>query len=375
MRFRKDVCVVSVAAALAAMATAMAGCTGEPIKLAWAFTSTSPIYSTPLVTKDMIVFGDENGVVTALDKNGQFRWRFSTSMNVISSPRALGDKIFFGSINYAFYAIDKQGRELWKYPTRKPIKSDAAIYDGVVYFASYDGHIYAVKPDDRSTVWIFPPKPVAATVAEEGEPPPAPVEPQLQVGEFSYSSPAISDGVIYIGNIDGFVYAVDAKSGKLKWRYKTGDAVTSSPAVEGGVVYVGSNDNNIYALDTKTGNKIWSFKTGAWVNGSPRVGDGVVYCGSNDKNLYALDAKTGALKGQFTAEGPIISTPSLYKNLIIIGGGQGDGNVYCLDRATLKQLYKYKTAAKIESDPVVDGDMVYVTSFDRQLYAFKFKVK
>jgi PGF-CTERM protein len=38
-------------------------------------------------------------------------------------------------------------------------------------------------------------------------------------------------------------------NGKLMWNYTTGDAVTSSPAVVNGVVYVGSGDGNVYALN------------------------------------------------------------------------------------------------------------------------------
>src|SRR5208282_713818 len=49
----------------------------------------------------------------------------------------------------------------------------------------------------------------------------------------------------------------------LKWSYTTGgtriDPVASSPAVANGVVYVGSNDGNVYALNASTGAKLWSY--------------------------------------------------------------------------------------------------------------------
>src|ERR1700730_10595909 len=44
----------------------------------------------------------------------------------------------------------------------------------------------------------------------------------------------------------------------LKWSYTTGDTVTSSPAVANGVVYVGSWDNNVYAMNASTGAKLWN---------------------------------------------------------------------------------------------------------------------
>ena len=74
----------------------------------------------------------------------------------------------------------------------------------------------------------------------------------------------------------------------------TGSGVGSSPAVANGVVYVGSYDDNVYALNAATGAKLWSFTTGSAVAYSAAVANGVVYVGSEDHNVYALNAKSGA---------------------------------------------------------------------------------
>jgi len=62
------------------------------------------------------------------------------------------------------------------------------------------------------------------------------------------SSPAISDGILYIGCIGTYLYAVDIKTGQEKWKYKIGDILQSSPAVSDGVVYVGCKDSTVYGL-------------------------------------------------------------------------------------------------------------------------------
>ena len=67
----------------------------------------------------------------------------------------------------------------------------------------------------------------------------------------------------------------------------------SAPTVVNGLVYVGSNDDNIYALDAATGAVVWKFLTGQPCESSPAVVDGVVYVGSIDQNVYALNATTG----------------------------------------------------------------------------------
>lgn len=81
--------------------------------------------------------------------------------------------------------------------------------------------------------------------------------------------------------------------GALKWSVPTGGAIFSSPAMVNGVVYVGSQDTKVYALNASTGVVKWSTATRSLVESSPAVVNGVVYVGSNDDKVYALNAATG----------------------------------------------------------------------------------
>jgi outer membrane protein assembly factor BamB len=53
---------------------------------------------------------------------------------------------------------------------------------------------------------------------------------------------------VYVGSWDKNLYAIDAITGLEKWRFKTGGEMYSSPAVSNGVIYVGSNDRFLYAV-------------------------------------------------------------------------------------------------------------------------------
>ena len=74
----------------------------------------------------------------------------------------------------------------------------------------------------------------------------------------------------------------------MLWSYTTGSGVTSSPAVANGVVYVGSYDDKVYALNASTGALLWSYTTGYEVFSSPAVANGVLYVGSDDYKVYAF---------------------------------------------------------------------------------------
>jgi len=68
----------------------------------------------------------------------------------------------------------------------------------------------------------------------------------------SFSSPAVADGVVYMGSDDGNLYALNATTGALLWKYTTGGWVASTPAVANGVVYFGGGGSTLYALNTST---------------------------------------------------------------------------------------------------------------------------
>src|SRR5438094_163469 len=70
----------------------------------------------------------------------------------------------------------------------------------------------------------------------------------VRTGEHGHPSPAVVNGVVYVGPFDNKVYALDASTGAVLWTYVTGNIVWSSPAVAKGVVYVGSYDGKVYAL-------------------------------------------------------------------------------------------------------------------------------
>ena len=339
-------------------------CAPEIEKL-WAFPTSSPLYSTPLVVDDLIVFGSESGTLHAVDRNGKARWQYSApSAEIFARPVTDGGKIFFGATNQTFYAVDMSGQLKWKYSTKERIKSDAAVSEGVVYTTSYDGHVYALNTKRGQRKWQFPPAKGAGSGRKKTE--------VIVPKEFSYAAPAVKDGVLYVGNLDGYLYALSTADGSLKWRFKTGGGVTSSALVEGQTVYFGSKDDNVYAIDAATGTKVlWKFETGGDVISSPKIIGGVLYIGSNDKNFYALEAKTGKEKCHFTTKGEVVSYGTFYKDLVFFGGGQGDGHIYGIEQGTCKKFFRYKTGYKIESDPVIVGDFLYVTSGDRKLYAFR----
>jgi hypothetical protein len=190
---------------------------------------------------------------------------------------------------------------------------------------------------------------------------------QFPTGGYVVSSPAVADGVVFVGSFNGYFYAVDATTGMQRWQFKTGFSVTSSPTLTNGVVYVGSYDTFLYALDAATGTQRWRFPTGGPVEGSPTVAGGVVYVGSHDHSLYALDATKGSLLWRFQTGDEVEGPPTLTNGVVYVGST--DTYLYALDAATGTQRWRFPTGGAIASSPLVSDGVVFVGSVDKFLYS------
>jgi eukaryotic-like serine/threonine-protein kinase len=192
------------------------------------------------------------------------------------------------------------------------------------------------------------------------------------------SSPAVSNGTVYFGSSDGNVYALNARTGSLRWKFKTGDVVHSSPAVVGGTVYVGGWDTFFYALDASTGALEWKYKTGddpdehnqVGIQSSPAVVDGVVYFGGRDSYLYALQAGNGALKWRVRNHGAwVITSPAVTDGMVYYGNADGQ-TFYALDAATGAARDSLKASWYFFGSPAVAGPMVYAPNWDGRIFVF-----
>jgi eukaryotic-like serine/threonine-protein kinase len=249
------------------------------------------------------------------------RWKFKTQGAVLTTPAVAAGTVYFGSNDHTFYALDAQSGALrWKYPTHGRVTSSAAVAGGRVYFGSYDSNFYALDAQSGALAWKFATsgeRRFSARHLHGAEP-----ANELMPDPFDVylSSPALADGVLYFGSGDGNVYALDAASGALRWKFQTGGVVHASPAVANGTVYVGSWDSYFYALEAASGHERWRFKTGedpainnqVGIQSSAAVADGIVYFGCRDSHLYALDAASGAQRWAYPTKGSwVISSPAV----------------------------------------------------------------
>ncbi|GGY88649.1 outer membrane protein assembly factor BamB family protein [Streptomyces poonensis] len=229
------------------------------------------------------------------------------------------------------------GKRLWEFETGGSVKSSPTVDDGIAYFSSQDQFLYAVDARTGRQKWKSP----------------------LRVG-MNHSSPAVAHGVVYIGSYDKNVYALDAGDGSQRWEFLADDEVDSSPTVVGGIVYFSSKSGLLYASDASTGTELWNYDTGygdyEFVF-RPPVAEGLVYaCGglSDEVDLYAIDARTG--ESRWSARvGVQASQPVLSNGSVYLAGGSDGMDLYCLDARTGQQKWIFPTGEWVDHPAVADG--------------------
>lgn len=163
---------------------------------------------------------------------------------------------------------------------------------------------------------------------------------------------------------------------KVKWKFKTDGPVRAGAAIAGNRLYLGSTDGFLYCLSKDNGELIWKYETQGALTGPPTVSGTSVFVAGRDHYLYHLDAGTGVLKWKYEMQSDLpdhhagwdyfMPAPVLYKDKVIIGSG--DGNVYALNTGNGVLQWKFRTAGRIRTTALVNGDIVYQPSNDGYVY-------
>jgi len=179
------------------------------------------------------------------------------------------------------------------------------------------------------------------------------------------SSAAISDGVVYLGAQTAELLALDLRTGKLLWKYKTTEGIgESSPCVADGVVYVGDLAGVVHAVG-KDGKGLWTFKTGGEIKASPVVFQDRVLIGSYDETLYCLAAKSGKVLWQFRINGPVHCTVSIAGGVAYVSGC--DEIFRAIRISDGKEVYNVSSGAYTGASPALQGLTAFFGTFSNEV--------
>ena len=273
-------------------------------------------------------------------------------LTAYSAPVVSGSVFYTGTYTGEVYALDaKTGARKWEpYDTGKPIVGAPAISGNEMIIASGD-KLYKLNIETGRPAWEEP----------------------FDTGGKIWSTPVIAEGIVYFGNLDHKLYAVDLETKEKLWEKGFDGAIASTALIVEDTLYIGTLNNKFYALDiADKGESKWVFKADNWIWTQAAFHEGTVYFGSFGGKVYALDAKTGQSKWSRpydTGTGDRLrSAPAIAGEVLLVGSQ--DDHVYGLRLEDgLEAWAPLYFDDDIMADPYVSGTKVYFLDKDDIVYA------
>jgi len=276
--------------------------------------------SGPVADGGSVYVGSDQGVLSRADRaSGKVTWRFPAGNSILTPAAVGGGLVYVESTDDNVYGIEARSGVLrWKF--ERPDGSlgySAPVYTPSAVYVCGERTLYALDPATGQQRWTgFVGGKSASTPAlgagrayVGADSPNGLSAFDLESGERRWSfagagagagaqapwfgQPVYAEGTVYVGTSDRWVYAVDAATGKEKWRSRLLGGTLTRPALDekAGVLYVASitfRDNpTLWALDSATGKPLWNYKAG-YLSGGPVLFAGQVLAGSTDGYLYSL---------------------------------------------------------------------------------------
>jgi outer membrane protein assembly factor BamB len=313
-------------------------------RMLWTFQADGAIRARATAAAGDIFVQSDGGFLYRLDgTTGAERWRVRVADSAaarlpISDPKGryenrasavtvAGDRLYVGTHEGRLLALAIAGGDrLWEYRAGDSITTTPALANGRVYVGSFDRFVHAVDASSGALAWKYDTgDAVTSDVAVAGD--------RVVVGSRSYdlegleaargtpiwkkyfwfswveSSPAVVDGVVYVGSSDAAkVFAVDVASGRTIWDTDVLGSAWGRPAVTGSTVYMATagvmryaspHRGIVAALDRRSGRARWWYEMKAPATvpdratpygfpGSVASGGGMVYAAALDGRLYAF---------------------------------------------------------------------------------------
>lgn len=163
-------------------------------------------------------------------------------------------------------------RPVWTFRTGGSVKAQPVVYNGVVYISSFDGVLYAVDAASGRLRW------------------------RTAIGGSLVAAPTVSDEWIMVGSTSGAVVRLRRADGRIMWRTQLPPPVFATAGVLNGVVGTAAGDGKIYGLSLQDGKLLWDYQTEMFVQSRIVGAQGLFLVGCWDNHLYAFEARTGALR-------------------------------------------------------------------------------
>lgn len=315
---------------------------------------------TPVLAGNLILSGNAIDGLVAMDRDsGEVKWRVPVINGIEGGAALIRDRLFVGGSDGKFYAVDaRTGEVLWAFATNAESLGEPFLdgSTGILYVLTAANVVHALDAESGRPVWVYSRQDAAQFNIRGG------------------SKPALKGETLYVGFSDGFLAALNARTGAIRWdvqlnRNKRFKDVDSSAVIDGDRLYVAGYDDKLYSLSTETGEILWTLDRGGYA--AVTVDGNRVYYPTSDGALLALDRGSGKILWDFKIKQGIATGVVQQKGLLVFG--ESRGSVRFLEAGDGREVASFEPGRGVFSTPLVEeaSGRVYFISNEANVYALE----
>ncbi len=302
----------------------------------------------------LAVCGTKDGWIHAFRPDGTVAWEFKAGGAFPASPTIADGAVYAGSSDGRVYALSlADGKLRWSYDAKEEMGTPPAVGGGAVFVMSLQDTLWALDAKTGNWKWLHRRD---ARGIDRGF-------------TIRGAAPALfRDGMVYGGYSDGFVAAVDAATGQVRWERSVAPAGEYTDvdglAVDQDRLYAAAYSGAVMALDPATGAQLWSARVAS--ANRLMVGKGLLVAVSAGR-ITGLVPATGQQAWATALQGGPGGAPAYAGRWLLVPAQ--DGGVRFLEPSSGRTLSAFDGGTGVAGTPGVVGTRVYVLSNGSNLYA------
>ncbi len=284
----------------------------------WWLKITEALTIPPMVTGGWVIIASKDGKLTKVEaQSGKKVWELQLDTAPLRSPTKYGNDLIVATASQTVYNIDFQkGTSRWVFDTPFPknliVNSLAppVVHERSIYLGSNDGEVISIDADSGRQNWKY--------------------EPSVTKSRFKdfVGKMIVNNGRLIFTRYDGLLGAMNIRGSQrsMAWTQQLTDIATST--TRSGILYVGCVNGDVYAFQMSDGRRLWRSVIGASVS-YIRAGESMLYVASTEGRIVGLSAKDGEMKWHDDLQNAIMSPPVYIRGDLFFATG-------------FKNLYGYK---------------------------------
>jgi len=249
--------------------------------------------------------------------------------------------------------LPMQPKLLWERSSKDGWVGTCAIASDFVYAPALEGYLYCLDRKTGDVVWKY------RSIESKDE------------DEFApgfKAAPLIAANTVFVGDEDGILHAIDAATGRNRWRFETGAEIAGGVAYWNDRLILASHDSFLYCLSLDA-EVLWKFQAHDMINCSPAIVDHFTFISGCDAQLRVIDIQTGQESRSVDMHDPLIASPAVVNEFLYVGSHGGVVTALNWKNGKVQWRYEGRRKMSIRASAAATDELILVGSHDKVMHA------